>query len=199
MTNHKRRFRLDLRRSNAAGCGSGDHGRRAIAGDDGPPMTQVNARPMGPQKSPASEDPWHFIPNPPRFRKAWRSSSGRLSVVYHMTPMTSMSPYRARCRQSPTGRLRRARWQPAWNQFFPAGADDETAPSSFSASRPQSSLWVRGVTPAPSGRAAPMSVVSRPWRLVQADDLCRRSDNHIKSSPAIQTLPIDLLPAMIVP
>ena len=23
--------------------------------------------------------------------------------------------------------LLRARWQPAWNQFFPAGADDETA------------------------------------------------------------------------
>jgi hypothetical protein len=64
--------------------------------------------------------------------------------------------------------LLRARWQPAWNQFFPAGADDETSIFvQLVADRIE--LWVRGVTPEPFGTRG--AILERgpgpPWRMVQ--------------------------------
>ena len=64
--------------------------------------------------------------------------------------------------------LLRARWQPAWNQFFPAGADDETAIFvQLEADRIE--LWVRGVTPEPFGTRG--AILERgpgqPWCMVQ--------------------------------
>src|SRR5712672_3602554 len=87
----------------------------------------VNARPMGPQKSPASEDPYGILFLTRRgSRKALEiGRTGRLSVVYQHDADDSYVTLIGRGVVIADRALLRARWQPAWNQFFPAGADDE--------------------------------------------------------------------------
>jgi len=99
----------------------------------------VNARPMGPQKSPASEDPFGILFLTRRgSRKALEiGRTGRLSVVYQHDADDSYVTLIGRGVIIADRALLRARWQPAWKQFFPAGADDETS-SSFS-SKPTAS------------------------------------------------------------
>ena len=116
----------------------------------------VNARPMGPQKSLASEDPFG-IPTIIR----------RLSVVYQHDADDSYVTLIGRGVVIADRALLRARWQPAWNQFFPAGADDE-ASIFVQLVADRIELWVRGVTPEPFGtRGAIMERgPGQPWRVV---------------------------------
>ena len=131
---------------------------------------RVNARPMGPQKSPASEDPFGILFLTRRgSRKALEiGRTGRLSVVYQHDADDCYVTLIGRGVIIADRALLRARWQPAWNQFFPAGADDETSIFvQLVADRIE--LWVRGVTPEPFGtRGAIMERgPGQPWRLVQ--------------------------------
>ena len=130
----------------------------------------VNARPMGPQKSPTSEDPFGILFLTRRgSRKALEIGRiGRLSVVYQHDADDCYVTLIGRGVIIADRALLRARWQPAWNQFFPAGADDETAIFvQLEADRIE--LWVRGATPEPFGtRGAIMERgPGQPWRMVQ--------------------------------
>ena len=94
--------------------------------------------------------------------------TGRLSVVYQHDADDSYVTLIGRGVIIADRALLRARWQPAWNQFFPAGADDETAIFvQLEADRIE--LWVRGVTPEPFGTRG--AILERgpgqPWRRVQ--------------------------------
>ena len=105
----------------------------------------VNARPMGPQKSPASEDPFGILFLTRRSsRKALEiGRTGRLSVVYQHDGDDSYVTLIGRGVIIADRALLRARWQPAWNQFFPAGADDETSHLRSARSRPHRALGAR--------------------------------------------------------
>ena len=94
--------------------------------------------------------------------------TGRLSVVYQHDADDSYVTLIGRGVIIADRALLRARWQPAWNRFFPAGVDDETSMFvQLEADRIE--LWVRGVTPEPFGtRGAIMERgPGQPWRLVQ--------------------------------
>src|SRR5260370_33286693 len=89
----------------------------------------VNARPMGPQKSPASEDPFGILFLTRRSsRKALEiGRTGRLSVVYQHDADDSYVTLIVRGVILADPALLRARWQPSWNPFLTAGDADETA------------------------------------------------------------------------
>jgi general stress protein 26 len=130
----------------------------------------ANARPMGPQKSPASEDPFGilFLTRRGSGKALEIGRTGRLSVVYQHDADDSYVTLIGRGVIIADRALLRARWQPAWNRFFPAGVDDETSMFvQLEAERIE--LWVRGVTPEPFGtRGAIMERgPGQPWRLVQ--------------------------------
>src|SRR5215472_14909748 len=112
----------------------------------------VNARAMGPQKSPTSEDPFGILFLTRRSsRKALEiGRTGRLSAVYQHDADDSYVTLIGRGVIIADRALLRARWQPAWNQLFPAGADDETA-IFVQLEADHIELWVRGVTPEPFG------------------------------------------------
>src|SRR3984893_17715091 len=82
----------------------------------------ATARPMCPQKSPASEDPFGILFLTRRgSRKALEiGRTGRLSVVYQHDADDSYVTLIGRGVIIADRALLRARWQPAWNQFFPA-------------------------------------------------------------------------------
>src|SRR5260370_6976013 len=89
---------------------------------------RVNAGPMGPQKSPASQDPFGILFLTRRgSRKALEiGRTGRLSVVYQHDADDSYVTLIGRGVIIAARALLRARWQPAWNQFFPAAAEAKT-------------------------------------------------------------------------
>jgi hypothetical protein len=121
----------------AAGGGSGDHGKGALLlGDDGRRAGSVNARPMSPQKSPASEDPFGILFLTRRgSRKALEiGRTGRLSVLYQHDADDSYVTLIGRGVIIADRALLRARWQPAWNQFAPM-----TRPPSWFSSTPTAS------------------------------------------------------------
>jgi len=94
--------------------------------------------------------------------------TGRLSVVYQHDADDGYVTLIGRGVIVADRALLRARWQPTWNQFFPAGADDETSIFvQLEAERIE--LWVRGVTAEPFGTRS--AILERdpgqPWRLVQ--------------------------------
>ena len=94
--------------------------------------------------------------------------TGRLSVLYQHDADDSYVTLIGRGVILADRALLRARWQPAWNHFFPAGADDETSIFvQLEAERIE--LWVRGVTAEPFGARG--AILERdpgqPWRLVQ--------------------------------
>ena len=155
----------------AAGGSSGDHGKGALLlGDDGRRGRQRQRAAHGSAKIAASEDPFGILFLTRRgSRKALEiGRTGRLSVVYQHDADDSYVTLIGRGVIIADRALLRARWQPAWNQFFPAGADDETSIFvQLVADRIE--LWVRGVTPEPFGtRGAIMERgPGQPWRLVQ--------------------------------
>jgi len=80
--------------------------------------------------------------------------TGRLSVVYQHDADDSYVTLIGRGVIIADRALLRARWQPAWNRFFPAGVDDET--SMFVRSRrTASSSGCAASRRSRSGRAAP--------------------------------------------
>jgi hypothetical protein len=85
--------------------------------------------PMGPQKSPASEDPFGilFLTRRGSRKSLEIGRTGRLSVVYQHDADDSYVTLIGRGVIIADRALLRARWQPAWNRFFPAGVDDETS------------------------------------------------------------------------
>jgi general stress protein 26 len=114
---------------------------------------------MAAQQSPASEDPFGILEI---------GRTGRLSVVYQHDADDSCLTLVGRGVIITDRALLRARWQPAWNRFFSAGADDETSIFvQLEAERIE--LWVRGVTPEPFGTrgAIVQRAPGKPWRLVQ--------------------------------
>jgi general stress protein 26 len=130
----------------------------------------VNARPMGPQKSLSSEDPFGILFLTRRGSRKAREigRTGRLSVLYQHDADDGYVTLIGRGVIVADRALLRARWQPAWNQFFPTGADDEAAVLvQLEAERIE--LWVRGVTAEPFGTRG--AILERdpgqPWRLVQ--------------------------------
>ena len=130
----------------------------------------VNARPMGPQKPPSREDPFSvlFLTRSTSRKAREIGRTGRLSVVYQHDADDSYVTLIGRGVIVADRALLRARWQPAWNHFFPAGADDETSIFvQLEAERIE--LWVRGVTAEPFGARG--AILERdpgqPWRLVQ--------------------------------
>jgi general stress protein 26 len=135
----------------------------------------VNARPMGPQKlgpqkSPSREDPFAILFLTRRgSRKAQEiGRTGRLSVLYQQDGDDGYVTLIGRGVIVADRALLRARWQPSWNQFFPAGPDDEASIFiQFEAERIE--LWVRGVTVEPFGSRGAILERDRgqPWRLVQ--------------------------------
>jgi general stress protein 26 len=140
----------------------------------------VNARPMGPQKpgpqkpgpqkSPSSEDPFGILFLTRRgSRKAQEiGRTGRLSVLYQQDGDDGYVTLIGRGLIIADRALLRARWQPAWNLFFPAGPDEETSIFvQLEAERIE--LWVRGVTAEPFGSRGAILERDRgqPWRLVQ--------------------------------
>jgi hypothetical protein len=76
--------------------------------------------------------------------------TGRLSVVYQHDADDSYVTLIGRGVIIADRALLRARWQPAWNQFFLAGVDDETSVF-VQLEADHIELWVRGVTPEPFG------------------------------------------------
>jgi general stress protein 26 len=101
----------------------------------------VNARPMGPQKSgpqksgsqksgpqksPSREDPFSILFLTRRGSRKAREigRTGRLSVVYQHDADDGYVTLIGRGVVVADRALLRARWQPAWNLFFPAGADE---------------------------------------------------------------------------
>jgi hypothetical protein len=95
--------------------------------------------------------------------------TGRLSVVYQHDADDGYVTLIGRGVIVADRALQRARWQPAWNQFFPAGADDETSIFvQLEAERIE--LWVRGVTAEPFGTRG--AILERgpgqPWHLFEA-------------------------------
>jgi general stress protein 26 len=130
----------------------------------------VNARPMGPQKPPSREDPFAilFLTRSSSRKAQEIGRTGRLSVLYQHDADDSYVTLIGRGVIVADRALLRARWQPAWNHFFPAGADDETSIFvQLEAERIE--LWVRGVTAEPFGARG--AILERdpgqPWRLVQ--------------------------------
>src|SRR5258707_7424147 len=114
----------------AAGGSSGDHGKGALLlGDDGRRGRQRQRAAHGSAKIAGERRSLrHFIPHPPRFPQgAGIGRTGRLSVVYQHDADDSYVTLIGRGVIIADRALLRARWQPAWNQFFPAGADDETS------------------------------------------------------------------------
>ena len=131
----------------------------------------VNARPMGPQKSASREDPFAilFLTRSGSRKAREIGRTGRLSVLYQHDADDGYVTLIGRGVILADRALLRARWQPAWNQFFPAGPDDETSIFvQLEAERIE--LWVRGVTAEPFGTRG--AILERdpgqPWRLVQA-------------------------------
>src|SRR5262245_45380985 len=165
----------------------------------------VNARPMGPQKSPASEDPFGILFLTRRgSRKALEiGRTGRLSAVYQHDADDSYVTLIGRGVIIADRTLLRARWQPAWNQFFPAGVDDETAIFvQLEADRIE--LWVRGVTPEPFGTRG--AILAPYWSVVhgslgawsKADELLVVRPKTYYIFAGDSDIPIDLLPPKIV-
>jgi general stress protein 26 len=135
----------------------------------------VNARPMGPQKpgpqnSPSGEDPFGILFLTRRgSRKAQEiGRTGRLSVLYQQDGDDGYVTLIGRGVIVADRALLRARWQPAWNQFFPTGPDDE-ASIFVQLEAERIELWVRGVTAEPFGSRGAILERDRgqPWRLVQ--------------------------------
>jgi general stress protein 26 len=130
----------------------------------------VNARPMGQQKSPSGEDPFGILFLTRRgSRKAQEiGRTGRLSVLYQHDADDGYVTLIGRGIIVTDRALLRARWQPSWNQFFPAGADDE-ASIFVQLEAERIELWVRGVTVEPFGSRGAILERDRgqPWRLVQ--------------------------------
>ena len=131
---------------------------------------QANARPMGRIPSVPGDDAWivWFMTRRTSRKALEIGRTGRLSVVYQHDADDSYVTLIGRGVIIADRALLRARWQPAWNQFFPAGADDETAIFvQLEADRIE--LWVRGVTPEPFGTRG--AILERgpgqPWRMVQ--------------------------------
>jgi len=136
----------------------------------------INARPMGPQKSgpqksPSPEDPFSilFLTRSGSRKAREIGRTGRLSVVYQHDADDGYVTLIGRGVILADRTLLRARWQPAWNQFFPAGADDE-ASIFVQLEAERIELWVRGVTAEPFGTRG--AILERdpgqPWRLVEA-------------------------------
>jgi general stress protein 26 len=130
----------------------------------------VNARPMGPQQSSSREDPFGilFLTRSGSRKAREIGRTGRLSVVYQHDADDGYVTLIGRGVIVADRALLRARWQPAWNLFFPAGADDEAAIFvQLEAERIE--LWVRGVTAEPFGARGAIRErdPGQPWRLVQ--------------------------------
>lgn len=130
----------------------------------------VNARPMGPNKSSASEDPFGVLFLTRRGSRKAREigHNGTQSVVYQHDADDSYLSLIGRGFIISDRTLLRARWQPHWNQFFPAGADDEAAVFvQLEVNRIE--LWVRGVMAEPFGTRGAIMERDRGqhWRLVQ--------------------------------
>jgi general stress protein 26 len=130
----------------------------------------INARPMGPQRSSSREDPFGilFLTRSGSRKAREIGRTGRLSVVYQHDADDGYVTLIGRGAVIADRALLRVRWQPAWNQFFPAGADDETSILvQLEAERIE--LWVRGVTSEPFGARG--AILARdpgqPWRLVE--------------------------------
>jgi general stress protein 26 len=128
----------------------------------------LNARPMGWQKWPASEDPFDilFLTRLGSRKMLELGRTGRLSVVYQHDADDSYLTLIGRTAAVTDRAVLRAHWQPAWNRFFPAGADDESACFvQFESDRIE--LWVRGVTPEPFGTRGAILEHGRgqAWRL----------------------------------
>ncbi len=89
----------------------------------------VNAGPMGPQKSPSREDPFAilFLTRSGSRKAREIGRTGRLSVLYQHDADDGYVTLIGRGVIVADRALLRARWQPAWNHFFPAGANDETS------------------------------------------------------------------------
>jgi general stress protein 26 len=130
----------------------------------------VNARPMGALKLPTNEDPFGVLFITRRGSRKAREigSTDRLSVVYQHDADDSYLILIGRGLIITDRAVLRALWQPALNQFFPGGADDETA-ICLQLEANHIELWVRGVTPEPFGTRG--VIIERdqgqPWRLVQ--------------------------------
>src|SRR5258708_4677171 len=78
----------------------------------------VNARPMGPQRSPSSEDPFGilFLTRSGSRKAREIGRTGRLSVVYQHDADDSYVTLIGRGVIIADRALLRARWPPAWNQ-----------------------------------------------------------------------------------
>lgn len=131
----------------------------------------INARPMGKQKVPVSDDPFCSIFLTRRgTRKADEiTSSSHVSVTYQHDATDSYVTLVGSGTIVTDRQLLRASWLPRWNQFFPGGADDDDAMLiQFSTDRIE--LWARGLTSEPFGRRG--AILEResklPWRLLQA-------------------------------
>ena len=117
---------------------------------------------MGPQKSASREDPFAilFLTRSGSRKAREIGRTGRLSVLYQHDADDGYVTLIGRGVILADRALLRARWQPAWNQFFPAGADDET--SIFVRIRSTTAL-VNSVVPAwppRSGVLTPEAIVS---------------------------------------
>ena len=155
-----------------AGSGGGDHGKGAL-------LLGADHR-RGPQRQRAAHGSTEIAVARGSLRHSFLTRSGsrkareigrtgRLSVLYQHDADDGYVTLIGRGVIVADRALLRARWQPAWNHFFPAGANDEISIFvQLEAERIE--LWVRGVTAEPFGARG--AILERdpgqPWRLVEA-------------------------------